>query len=110
MAGSALKAYSAPWITHHKHQKLNNLKDIGFGPLKLPRHYLSPRPILPWDDAAHLTRTSSTTIKKKEVYDAQLDLAIGLPSFLVFIGIPVKIRYFVSVNGSLSRIESIVPC
>jgi hypothetical protein len=37
--------------------------------------------------------------------DAQLYLAIGLPSFVALVGILVNVGYFVSLNGRMTRVE-----
>jgi len=37
--------------------------------------------------------------------DAQLHLAIGLPSFVALVGILVNVGYFVTLNGRMSRVE-----
>jgi len=37
--------------------------------------------------------------------DAQLYLAIGLPSFVALVGILVNVGYFVALNGRMSRVE-----
>ena len=37
--------------------------------------------------------------------DAQLYLAVGLPSFVALVGILVNVGYFVSLNGRMSRLE-----
>jgi len=37
--------------------------------------------------------------------DAQLYLAIGLPSFVALVGILVNVGYFVALNGLMSRVE-----
>lgn len=38
--------------------------------------------------------------------DAQLNLAIGLPSVVAFIGILVNVGYFVALNGRMTAIEA----
>jgi hypothetical protein len=48
-------------------------------------------------------------MKRKEMSDAQPYIAIGFPSFVVLAGILVNVGYSVSLNGSLSRVEGIVP-
>jgi hypothetical protein len=37
--------------------------------------------------------------------DAQLYLAIGLPSFVALVGILVNVGYFVALNGRMTRVE-----
>ena len=37
--------------------------------------------------------------------DAQLYLAIGLPSIVALVGILVNVAYFVSLNGRMMRVE-----
>jgi hypothetical protein len=37
--------------------------------------------------------------------DAQLYLAVGLPSFVALVGILVNVGYFVSLNGRMTRVE-----
>jgi hypothetical protein len=37
--------------------------------------------------------------------NAQLYLAIGLPSFVALVGILVNVGYFVVLNGRLTRVE-----
>ena len=37
--------------------------------------------------------------------DAQLYLAIGLPSFVALVGILVNVGYFVTLNGRMTRVE-----
>lgn len=37
--------------------------------------------------------------------DAQLYLAIGLPSVVALVGILVNVGYFVSLNGRIGRVE-----
>ena len=37
--------------------------------------------------------------------DAQLYLAIGLPTITALVGILVNIGYFIAINGRMSRIE-----
>ena len=37
--------------------------------------------------------------------DAQLYLAIALPSFVALVGILVNIGYFVALNGRVTRLE-----
>ena len=37
--------------------------------------------------------------------DAQLYLAVGLPSFVALVGILVNVGYFVTLNGRMTRVE-----
>jgi hypothetical protein len=37
--------------------------------------------------------------------DVELHLAIGLPSFVALVGILVNVRYFVALNGRMTRVE-----
>jgi hypothetical protein len=37
--------------------------------------------------------------------DAQLYLAMGLPSFVALVGILVNVGYFVALNGRITRVE-----
>jgi hypothetical protein len=37
--------------------------------------------------------------------DAQLYLAIGLPSLVALVGILVNVGYFVTLNGRMTRVE-----
>jgi len=37
--------------------------------------------------------------------DAQVYLAIGLPSFVALVGILVNVGYFVSLHGRMTRLE-----
>ncbi|MGO4884625.1 MAG: hypothetical protein ACLP59_27965 [Bryobacteraceae bacterium] len=37
--------------------------------------------------------------------DAQLYLAVGLPSLVVLVGILVNVGYFVALSGRLTRVE-----
>ena len=37
--------------------------------------------------------------------DAQLYLAVGLPSFVTLVGILVNVGYFVTLNGRMTRVE-----
>ena len=44
-------------------------------------------------------------IGKLNMNDAQLYLAIGLPSFVALVGILVNVGYFVALNGRMTRVE-----
>jgi hypothetical protein len=42
---------------------------------------------------------------EEEMTDAQLYLAVGLPSFVALVGILVNVGYFVTLNGRMTRVE-----
>jgi hypothetical protein len=57
-------------------------------------------PMLKWHQKPDVIR------QEKSLTDAQLYLAIGMPSIVALIGILVNIGYFVALNGRMTALET----